>query len=433
MISEIILILFLIILNGILAMSEIAIVSARSVRLQKRITRGDRGARVAIDLAGNPNRFLSTVQIGITLVGILAGALGARTVSDNLAGILGRSQPLAPYSEVLAFILVVGLTTFFSLVIGELVPKRLGLSHPEKIASRIAIPMRFLSRIAAPLVYILSASTEVILKLLRTGSSGETEPSVTEEEIKILIEQGTKLGIFNKAEQEMVESVFRLSDRPASAFMTPRTNVAWLDINDRFETNWEKIKGTEYSYFPVCNRQLDNLAGVLSVRQIWQKVREGKPFQIADMVQPPLFVPETVTALRVIDLFKKHTTHFAITVDEYGSISGIITLVDILSSISGEIPNAPAGSLGATRREDGSWLLDGSITIDELKKHLHLETLSFRENISFHTLGGLMMSKLGHIPLEGQRVDAAGYRFEVIDMDGNRVDKVLATPLAKNS
>lgn len=426
---EILVILLLMIVNGVFAMSELAIVSARKARLQQFANKGDAKARVALELANSPNQFLSTVQVGISLIGILTGAFGGATIADKVAQALKMVPLLAPYSQGLALGLVVVTITYLSLILGELVPKRLAMHNPEGIATAIAMPMRMLAAIVYPIVHLLSASTELVLRLLRIGPS--TEPEVTEEEIKVLIQQGTEAGTFEEAEQDMVERVFRLGDRRASALMTPRPDIVWLDLDDPQEENQKQIIASVHSRFPVCQGGLDNVLGVVHVNDLLSKVLAGQAIDLIGSVRQPLFVPESTRALKVLELFKQSGTHLALVVDEYGVIQGIVTLNDILEAIIGDIPSIdPEEDPQAVQREDGSWLLDGMLSIDEFKELFEVEEIPGEEKGNYHTLGGLVIMHLGRIPTAADHFEWSGLRFEVMDMDGNRVDKVLVMPAA---
>lgn len=425
---EILLIFLLLLLNGVFAMSEIAIISSRKARLEHKAEGGDAAARAALDLANSPNRFLSTVQIGITLVGILAGALGGATLAERLAAWLGKIRGLEQYSAGLAFAIVVLLTTYFSLVIGELIPKRLGLLNPERVAIAVAKPMRFLSRLAAPAVKILSVSTDLGLRLL--GASASKEPPVTEEEIKILMEQGTRVGIFEAAEQDMIEGVFRLNDRPIDSIMTPRTEIEWLDLDETNQEILQEIRQSRHTRFPVAQDNLDNVLGMLSAKDFLEKMLLGEDFKLTDLLEPPLFVPDSMSTLKTLERIKDAGVHEALVLDEYGGLLGMVTLFDILRAIVGELPG-PGDELEpqAVRREDGSWLLDGLLSIDEVKELLEVDSLPDEERIGYQTLGGFVMSQLGRIPSAGQQFEWNGMRFEIVDMDGRRVDKVIVSSL----
>jgi putative hemolysin len=425
---EISLIFLLLIINGIFSMSELAIISARKIRLQQKSEDGDQSARVALELIDSPNRLLSTVQIGITLVGILAGGIGGATLAERLGALLANVDLLKPYATGLAFAIVILLTTYFTLVIGELIPKRLAMNNPEKIAMSMAKPMRFLSRITSPAVSVLSASTDLGLRLL--GITPPAEPPVTEEEIKVLMEQGTQVGVFEAAEQDMIEGVFRLSDRYIDALMTPRTEIEWLDLSESREEIFSDILNSKHSRFPVGQDTLDNVLGVLRAKDFLEKIASNQSFEIKDLLVPPLFVPDSMSALKVLELIKTAGVHEALVIDEYGGLLGMVTLYDVLRAIVGDIPGPDdEGGQEAVQREDGSWLLDGLLDIVELKEILDTEELPDEDRIGFQTLGGFVMSRMGFIPAAGQSFDWNSYHFEILDMDGHRVDKVLVSKL----
>ncbi|MDI9639264.1 hemolysin family protein [Oscillatoria amoena NRMC-F 0135] len=426
---EILVIVLLVVANGIFAMSEIAIVSSRKARLQELINQGNIKARTALDLANTPNRFLSTVQVGITLVGIFAGAFGGATLSESLARELQRVPMFRPYAQALSFSLVVIGITYLSLIVGELVPKRLALNSPEEIATLVARPMSFLSAIASPIVHLLSASTEMVLRMLGINPAAPL-PSVTEEELKILIQQGTEAGTFEAAEQEMVERVLRLGDRRLSSIMTPRPEIVWLDLNEPLEVNRQKIITSVHTRFPVCQGSPDEVLGVVQVTDLLASCLANQPLDLTVSLRQPLFVPEGTRALKVLELFKKTGTHIALAVDEYGVIQGLVTLNDILEAIVGDMPSShePEES-GFTQREDGSWLVDGMVSIEKLKAFFRLPELPGEQRGNYHTLGGFVVTYLGHIPTAAVHFEWGGFRFEVMDMDGNRVDKVLVMPV----
>ncbi|MEH2061444.1 MAG: hemolysin family protein [Nostoc sp.] len=429
---EILIILVLIIANGIFSMSEMAIVSARKVRLQQLANQGDAKARVALKLAESPNHFLSTVQVGISLIGILTGAFGGATIASRVAIYVRLIPLLAPYSEPISFGIVVLLITYFSLIVGELVPKRLALNNPERIASIVAIPMQALAAIASPVVFLLSASTDLILRVL--GITASTEPQVTEEEIKILIEQGTEAGTFEEAEQDMVERVFRLGDRPVSYLMTPRPDIVWLDLEDSPEENRQKMVDSAYSRYPICQAGLDNVLGVIPVTDLLARSFRGEPLDLTVGLRQPVFVPESTRGLKVLELFKQTITHMALVVDEYGVIQGLVTLNDIMSEIVGDVPSTDGQDQPqAVQREDGSWLLDGMLPVEEFLELFGMEEWQSEERGSYQTLGGFVITHLGRIPAAADYFEWQSMRIEVMDMDGNRVDKVLVIPKASKS
>ena len=417
--------LLLIVLNGVFSMSETAVVSARRARLQGLADAGASGARTALQLAQEPNRFLSTVQIAITLIGILAGAFGGTTLAHDLSVGLARVPALAPYSDVLALALVVLVTTYLSLVIGELVPKRLALNAPERVAARMAKPMHYLSLLAGPLVKVLSASVELVLWLLRVKPP--SEPSVTEEEIKQMIDEGTQVGVFEASEQDMVKRVFRLNDMRVSMLMTPRTEVVWLSTNDSFEELKRKLSESGLSRYPVCEATADKVVGIVRAKDLLLQQMNGEPFNLPAALREPLYVPESMPVMSVLEEFKQTGAHMALVIDEYGGLSGLFTINNILSAIVGDIPLAgrPSEPL-AVQRENGSWLIDGMLTIVEFKDLLKVNgSLPDEESGTYQTLAGFVMRTLGRIPTAADCFEWNGLRFEVVDMDGNKIDKVL--------
>lgn len=424
-----ILVIFLLLLaNGIFAMAEIAIVSARKVRLQRLANEGNKHARTALQLADNPSLFFSTIQVGITLVGILAGAFGGVTLGRKLGVYLDTFPLLAPYGETIGIAIVVLLVTYFSLIIGELVPKRLAHSHAERIAVLVASPMNGLSKIASPVVGLLMASTEAVVRFLNVKPSAE--PSITEEEIKVLIEQGTQIGVFEEVEQDMIEGVLNMDDRRVKAVMTPRPQIAWLDIQDSLDEIRRKVAHNHHSRFPVADDNLNNVLGVLYVKDLLAQSLAGESFDLKTLLHPALFVPETVSVLKVLELFKQEHSHLALVTDEYGSIEGLVTSDDILDSIVGDIPTVGARAEPlAVQREDGTWLLDGLLQIEQLKEIFDLRQLPDEEQNGYQTLAGFVINQVGHIPTAGQHFEWDQLRFEVVDMDGRRVDKVLVMPL----
>lgn len=427
---EILIIFILLVANGVFAMAELAVVSAKKVRLKQLAKKGSRRARSALELASDPNQFLATVQIGITMVGILAGAFGGATIAAKL-GVFFNSFPiLAPYGEVVGLGLVVLVLTYLSLVIGELVPKRLALNRPEKIASAVATPMRVLSRIALPAVWVLGHSSNLVLRML--GARPSTEPPVTEEEIKLLIEQGTQTGVFEETERDMIEGVLQMADRPVSLLMTPRKRIVSFDVGDSMDRIHRKLTGSQLSRFPVIKGSFENILGVVRAKDLLSQCLAGQPIELKKMVRPPLYVPESMRILKLLEVFKQEKTHIALVIDEYGGLQGLVTHNDILESIVGDIPSVgDPGEPGAVQREDGSWLLDGMLHIDKLKEIFDFEELPEENKGLYRTVGGFIISRVRRIPRVGQSFEWKGVRFEVVDMDGRTVDKVIAAPVQK--
>jgi putative hemolysin len=422
--SEVFIVILLLLANGVFAMSEIAIISARKARLQQLANAGDRKALVALELANAPNHFLSTIQIGITLIGILAGAYGGAAIARELAAGMEDVPFIAPYRHGIALGIVVVSITYVSLIVGELVPKRLALNSPERIAAAVAPAMRALSRLASPAVHLLSLSTDAVLRLL--GVRPSEEPPVTEEEIRLLLEQGAQAGMFEAAEQAMVERVFRLGDRRVSSVMTPRTEIVWLDRDASLEEICRTVTESVHSRFLVAQGTIDNVVGVVHAKDLLARTFEGQPIDLMALLQQPLYVPESMPALRVLELFKQSGTHLALVVDEYGGVQGLVTPSDILEAIVGDIPSvAELGEPQAVQREDGSWLLDGMLSVDEFKEIFDLSALPGEDQGVYQTLAGFVIMQLGRIPAVADHFEWQGLRFEVVDMDGNRIDKVL--------
>ena len=425
---EILIILLLTIVSAIFVMSEMAIVSSRKVRLQNMANQVDAKANIALKLANDPNQFLATVQVGITLIIIVSGAFGEGTISKRLLPLLNNVPLLARYSDAIASTIAIMLITYLTLVIGELVPKRLALNNPERIAAALAIPMRMFAKVASPVVQILSASTDTVVRLI--GIQASTDPQVTEEEIKVLIEQGTEAGTFEEAEQDMVERVFRLGDRRISALMTPRPDIMWLNLEDSFEINRLKMLDSGHSRFPVCQGDLDHALGVTHVTDLLSRCLSNQSLDLTVSLRQPLYVPESTRGLKVLELFKQTGTHIALVVDEYGVIQGLVTLNDILEEIVGDLPSIEQHEEPLiVQREDGSWLLDGMLSVEEFVELFEAKEISAEQRGNYHTLGGFVIMQLGRIPTAADHFEWNGLRLEVMDMDGNRVDKVLVMPI----
>lgn len=422
-----IIVLLLIIANGIFALAEISVVSARKARLQQQANEGKRGARLALQLANDSGDFLSTVQIGITLIGILAGVFGGQTIARQLSPLLADLPIIGPYSESVSLGIVVVVITYLSLVIGELVPKQIGLNNPERIASLIAQPMLVLAKLTLPLVRLLSLSTGLVLRLLRIEPTDD--PPVTVEELQILVQQGAESGVLTPINEEMVEQVFRLSEQRVNALMTDRTDIVWLDLDDSLEINREKIVGSGHSRFPVTRGEADNILGIVFVKDLLAQCLSDKTLDLEGAIQPALFVPEGLPVLELLERFKEAKTQIAFVLDEHGGVEGLLTFNDMLETIVGDVPEIhdPADPT-ATKREDGSWLVDGKMLIDDFKMLFNIDEMPEEEKNFYQTLGGFVMFQLGRIPQAGDGFEWDGFGFEVMDMDWRRVDKVLLTP-----
>lgn len=420
--SGLIAIAVLIILNGLMAMAETALLSARKARLQNESNKGNTRAGIALKLTENPNQFLSVIQIGITTTDLLVGALTGATLGVWINLQLGRYPTLEPYSGVIGLIIGILPITYLSLVIGELVPKRLALRDPEGVSSAVARTMLFFSRFFSPIVRFLSFSTESMLRLL--GVKISEEPPVTEEEIQLLIDQGTQAGIFEESEQDMVEGVFSLGDRRVYSLMTPRTDIVWLDIDDTMEEIRAKIAENDFSRFPVRQDTLDVILGIVKARDMLVPSLGGQPIKLKELLRPAFFVPETMLASKALEILKEKGTDMLLVIDEFGGLQGLLTINDILEEIVGEMEmDEPQ----ATQRQDGSWLLDGMLEVDEFKEIFNLSALPHEDE--YETLSGFVMMSLGRVPQTSDQFEWHGLNFEVIDMDGRRVDKVLVTTL----
>ena len=429
---EIALLFALILLNGLFAMSEIALVTARKARLQKLVDEGDGAAAAAVKLGEDPTRFLSTIQIGITSIGVLNGIVGEAALAAPLAVWLAGVGVPADYSQLAATALVVGLITYFSIVVGELVPKRIGQSNPELLARFVARPINWLAIATKPFVVLLSISTRALLRLLgiRQGNAN----AVTEEEIHAMLEEGTSAGVIESHEHTMVRNVFRLDDRQIGSLMVPRSDVVVLDLEESFEVNMARVEASDHARFPVVRGDLNNVAGVVNARKWLSQAMRGGDRELSHQpLQDALYVPETITGMELLGNFRQSGGQMAFVIDEYGEVQGIVTLQDLIEAITGEFrPRDPATSW-AVQRDDGSWLLDGHIPVPELKDRLGLDAVPDEERGRYHTLSGLMMLLTGRLPKEGDRVEWETWRFEIVDMDGRTIDKVLASRLDPNA
>lgn len=428
---EIALIFLLLLANGAFAMAEIAVVSSRKARLQKHAEQGNERAREALALANSPNNFLSTVQIGITLVGVLAGAFSGATIAERFGVWLDAFAWIAPHGKTIAFATIVALITYFSLIIGELVPKRLALNNPEKIAAGVARPMAALSKLASPIVFFLTWSSDMALKAI--GLKPTDEPPVSEDEIRGLIEQGYGAGVFHQAERDMLEGVFKLDQQLVGELMTPATRIVFLNADDSKEESWRKIVASGHSWFPVYRGGRDNIVGAVSIKALWANMAMMGNTDLESVINQPLIVPESMLALRLLETFRKSGQHVALVADEFGSVRGLVTLHDIVEAIVGTLPEKGQRSRPQARhRDDGSWVIDAAMDIVEVKRALRIRRFPREERGEFLSLGGFLIDQLERLPVEGEKVVSCGYVFEVIDMDRQRIDKILATKLGKN-
>lgn len=422
--SEILVIFLLIIINGVLAMSEAALLASRKAKLQQLANEGDKTAASTLELLKNPNIFLSTIQIGITLIGVLAGAVGGATIAEALAVSFHNLPYIGLYSDTIGIGIVVIVITVLTIWLGELVPKRLGINSPERIAKIVVGPMIFISTLFSPLVKLMSWATELVLTMF--GVKPTNEPMITEEELQVLIDQGTQAGIFEEAEQDMVEGIFSLGDTRVYSVMTPRTEIVWLDVNDSMEEILEKIGNSPYSRFPIRQDSLETILGIVKSRDLLVTTLSKKEINLKELAKPAYFIPETMLASRALEVLKKNNTEMLLVVDEFGGVQGLLTINDILEEIVGVMEGDEPQ---ATQRQDGSWLLDGMLEVDEFKEIFDLNELPHEDE--YETLSGFVMTSLGRLPQTADHFEWSNLRFEVMDMDGRRVDKVLVTSKPK--
>lgn len=429
---EILVIALLLLANGLFAMSEMALVSARPARLRALADAGRPGAALALELTASPNRFLSTVQVGITLIGILAGAFGGATLAGEIGARLAGLPLIGPYAAHVSLALVVLTITYFSLIVGELVPKRLALQSAEAIACIVAPPMTFIARVAAPVVHVLGGSTEFLLRLLRVRT--EKSAPITDEEVAGLVREGFRAGVFHRAESEMVESVLELDRQHVRDLMTRRPRIVWLEVDEPHEEVWHKVVVSHHSQFPVYEGEPDNILGVVSVKSIYAHLAAGIPVRLRDLVTPALLVPESQSAITLLETFQRDGRHLALVTDEFGGISGLVTINDVLEAIVGELPEpGERHSPAIVRRADGTYLVDALVGLEELLEITPALALPPEEQRRYSTLGGYVCAQLGHIPREGESFTVHGCQFEIVDMDRLRVDKVLVTLLPPES
>jgi putative hemolysin len=422
--TELFVLFLLLLANGVFAMAEIAVVSARKARLKQLADEGDESAKATLALANEPTRFLSAVQVGISLIGVLAGASTGASLAAKLTPTIATIPGLENSADEVALGLVVIGITLCSVILGELVPKRLGLMNPERVAMVLGPLVNTFAKIVSPVVSLLTFFTESLLKVF--GVKQQKETPVTEEEVNILIEQGRLAGVFNKTESDMVAGVLELDQLPVTALMTPRPKIVFINLDDPEEVSWRKIVASGHSSFPVYQGTRDQVVGMVAVKALWAHSAIGLTTNLKNLLVQPLVVPETMNAIQLLEAFKKSSKHIALVSDEFGAIQGLVTLIDVLEAIVGDLPaqgfrQGPA----AKQREDGSWLVDATLSVDELKSLLQLEELPHEERADFQTLGGFVMTHFGRIPAAGDYFDHAGWRFEVMDMDRHRVDKML--------
>ena len=424
---ELLIVVFLVLLNGFFAMSELAVVSSRRARLQTMADAGDKGAAAALALLEEPTQFLSSVQIGITLVGVLAGAYSGATLAEPLAAWLAGLEAISDrYAYPIAIALVVASITYLSLIIGELVPKRIALNNAEGIAAFVARPMRVVATVGAPLVWLLRISTEAVLQLMRVPTSSGNV--VTEEEVKSMIAEGTASGVFEEAERDMIDGVLRLADRSVRSVMTPRLEVIWLDPQDDIEAMRTEIIDSGHSRFPVARGTLDEFEGVVQAKDLLDQLMQTGAIDVTGSLRQPLVVHDKTPVLKLLDMFRGLSVHMAIVVDEYGSVEGVVTPTDILIAIAGDLPEGDEeAEEEAVQRADGSWLMDGMMAVDDAARLLGRADM--RADSDYNTLAGFVLARMEHLPVAGESVDWGGLRFEVMDMDGRRIDKVLVSPV----
>lgn len=411
-------------------MSEMAVVAAKRIRLQQRADDGDAGARAALTLLSDPAKFFSTAQAGMTLVGVLAGAYAGATIAEALAVPIATVPVLRPYAEGIALGVVVAGITFLSLIFGELVPKRLALNHPEVILAWVARPMMWLSRLFGPAVAVLTHSTNLVLRLF--GVRGPTEAHLTEDEIKALISQGAESGVLEAAEEDIVQRVFQLGDMRVAAIMTPRPDIEWIDLHASPDELRDFLASHAHTQFVVCHGGLDHVLGIVRSADLLPLAFTGAPITLEGLTREPLFVPDSMPAVQLLEAFRSSHKHVALVMDEYGAVEGLVTITDLLEALVGHLPADAAEAAGEfVPRADGSWLVDGSASIEQFLSHFSIEALPDDEVGAYHTLGGFVMTRLGRVPKVADRFEWGGLRFEVMDMDDRRIDKVLVQRVAE--
>jgi putative hemolysin len=416
---EILIIFLLILLNGVFAMSEIAMVSSRKARLEAAAKRGDKGSAKALEMSKNPGRFLSTVQIGITLIGILTGIYSGAQLEDDFTAWLNTFPSLQPFSQTIAVTVIVVSLTFFSLVLGELVPKRIGLTMPEKISRTLAIPMNGLSKLTSPFIWLLTITSDLLIRLLRIKATSESR--ITEEEIKAIIQEGTEEGAIEEIEQDIVERVFSLGDRTVASLMTHRNDLVYLRTDDDAEAVRKTVNEEMHSVYPVMNDEMD-VVGIILLKDLFRCIDEPG-FKLADHIRKPQYVTEIISAYEALKLFKTGKTHQALVIDEFGQTQGLVTMNDLLEALVGDVSEFYESEFSFTQREDGSWLIDGQYPLADFLRRFDLDEMI--ENYPYNTISGLILHELRSIPSAGQYLDWMNFRIEVMDMDGARIDKIL--------
>lgn len=429
---ELLVICLLILLNGIFAMYEIALVSSRKSRLEEKAKSGHKGAATALKLMEEPEKILSAIQVGITLIGIVSGAYGGLALADNVAVFFKEIPWLVVHAKAIAVIIVVGMIAYFSIIVGELVPKTVALNNAEAITIFLSPPMKIFGSVTYPIIWFLSVSTKFILKIFNVKNKNEAP--ISDEELRILLRKGAEHGVFEKEESDIINEVIRFGDKRANALMIPRVDVVWIDINQSADKILQDALSSNYSRLPVCEDQIDNIRGIVNVKELLAYYIKHKTLRMEEIFFEPLYIPEQALALKVLEMFRQTKKHFGVVINEYGSMEGIITIHDLTESIMGDLP-----AMGDTdggeyfQREDGSYLIDGSMMIDDVEELLKIDSLFAREDEKpdVNTLGGLAMYELNRIPKTGDKFDAGGYSFEIVDMDGKRVDKLLVKEIVK--
>lgn len=421
--NDIIILFFLIVINGIFSMSEIAVVSSRKAKLKVMADQGKKWVARALDLAEEPSNFLSTIQVGITLIGVISGAYGGAVIAQDLEVYLRDWPFIGPYSEAVSIVSVVVVITYLSIVVGELLPKRLALQNPEQVAAMVSVPLHYFSLVVYPVVKILSASSEFIVRLLGLKKPVTT---VSEEEVKVLLEEGTEAGVFHQMEHDIIHGAFEIDDLSVKDVMTPRPDIVWIDLKSPWPETLAVIKESDHASFPVCEGELDHVVGFLHVKDLFKRYPDLENIELPSILRKPFIFPETITALKLLEHFKASPIHAALIVDEYGTVQGLVTVNDIMEAIVGDIPSfSEAEEDSIVRRDDGTWLIDGTLPIEEFKEEFKVTALPEEEEREYHTIAGFIMTYLGRIPVAGDKFTWDRFEIEILDMDGNRIDKIL--------